>query len=472
MHQRSWWRKIVVLLMALNVIIVGFDLSYLSLRSFYLRHIPEVTRLYDPLKGIQPHPDTETYLNTARQAADRISEQGVQDPQTQHILADLRRQSRDLFEQDPFIAANKPEIFAQLSQRMTNFINARTTVEAFTQFWSPTYLQESGWQNALRFFSRQIEPLLMINYLRDLDEYGQFIDRFWMVDAWFILVFACALILSFSQINAQQSEANLGDILMQRWYDWFLVLPILRWLRVIPTVVWLHQSRTIDLERILSQLTREPAAYLADRVSMFALVRLINQLKDSVNNGDLGTFLAGSEGSYLHIGKQDKLDLILDRLLQLTLFKVMPQVRPELEQMLKHNLNRAVKTSDVYQQLEEIPGLQVLPEDVLDRLADQLVRSSYEILSDSYSDEEGKRLLEQLSSELRRSLRQELQLEISRSELRVLLADLLEEVKVNYIQRSAGSNPEAVLTETDELHQTAMRGDTEMVEEGLTRQGG
>ncbi len=451
----QWWRKGIALLMVINSLCIGFDLSYLSFRSFYLRHIPVLTQLYDPIKGIQPHPATETYLETTHKAVDRLAQKGLEDPGTQALLGDLQQQSRELFEQDPFIAANKPQIFAQLSQRVTNYIDAKTPAAAFSLLWSPEYLTETGWQSSLQFFQRQIEPLLRINYLRRLDEYGQFIDRFWILDAGFILIFSLALILYYSQLNTRRADSALGDILLRRWYDWFLILPFLRWMRVIPTIVWLHQSRVIDLERILSQITREPAAYLADRVSMFALVRLVNQLKEAVDKGDIGTLLGDSNVSYQNVGEEDKLDVILDRLIQLTLFKVLPQVQPDLEQLLRHNLNRAVKTSDIYQQLQEIPGLQGLPDDVIDQMADQLVRSTYDLLSDSYSDQQGKQLLDQLSSELRRSLRRELQQEISQSTLRILLADLLEEVKVNYIQRSAKTDPEAVLTEADQLHHTA-----------------
>ncbi len=466
MSQGKWWREGVAILMVINMIWVGFDLSYISFRSFYLQHLPALTQIYDPIKGIQPHPDTQSYLQTAEQAIEQIEQEGVNAQATQDLLKDLQQQSQELFEQDPFIAANKPEIFAQLNQRLTNYIDIKTPAAAFQTFWSTEYLSHHDLQRALEFFSRQIEPLLSLNYLRRLDEYGFFIDRFWIIDAGFIVIFTLALIFYYLQLNSRRPDAALGDILLRRWYDWFLVLPFLRWLRVIPTVVWLHQTKVIDLERILSQLTREPAAYLADRVSMFALVRLVNQLKDSVDKGDLGSLMGASTSDYRSVGEEDKLDLILDRLIQLTLFRVMPHIQPDLEGLLRHNLNRAVKKSEIYQQLGEIPGLQIFPDDVVDQLADQLVQSTYDVLSDSYADEQGKVLLDQLSKELRRSIRQELQQEISQSTLRPLLADLLEEIKINYIQRSAVSDPEAVLLEADQLHQTVTEDSPQKKPEG------
>lgn len=458
MGQGQGWRKGIAILMAINMICVGFDLSYLACRSFYLQHLPVLAQIYDPVKGIRAHPATQAYLETAHQAIEQLQQTGVDDQIPQGRLEDLRRQSQDLFEQDPFVAANKPELFAQLSQRMTNYIGAKTPAAAFQIFWSPEFLSQGDLLRDLQFFSRRIEPLLAFNYLRQLDEYGFFIDRFWIIDAGFVLIFSVALILYYSQLNERRTDGNLGDILLRRWYDGFLVLPLLRWLRIIPTIIWLHQSRVINLERILSHLTREPAAYLADRVSMFALVRLINQLKDSVDQGDLGSLLGSSEVAYHQVGEEDKLDLILDQLIQITLFRVLPQIQPDLEYVLRHTLNRAVKRSEVYRQLEEIPGMQMFPDELVNQLADQLVQSTYDVLSDSYADQQGKYLLDQLSTTMRRSLRQELQQEISQSTLKPLLVDLLEEIKVNYVQRSAGSDPEVVLSEADRLHQTLSEG--------------
>ena len=43
------------LLALVNLGFVLFDLSYVPFCNFYLRNLPRVTDVYDPIKGIEPH---------------------------------------------------------------------------------------------------------------------------------------------------------------------------------------------------------------------------------------------------------------------------------------------------------------------------------------------------------------------------------------------------------------------------------
>ena len=62
-----------------------------------------------------------------------------------------------------------------------------------------------------------------------------------------------------------------------------MLIPFWRWLRVIPVTVRLHKSGLFNLERILAQITHEPAAYISHRASTFLIVRLLNQSQDTIN---------------------------------------------------------------------------------------------------------------------------------------------------------------------------------------------
>lgn len=62
--QNLWWQKLIALIALVNLFLVIFNLSYLPLRDIYLRYTPVLTQVYDPVKGIKPHPDTEAYLQT------------------------------------------------------------------------------------------------------------------------------------------------------------------------------------------------------------------------------------------------------------------------------------------------------------------------------------------------------------------------------------------------------------------------
>ena len=58
---RSLWDLFMVWVVIINLCLILFDLTYLWLRPHYFRYLPIVTRIYDPVLGIEPHPLTEAH---------------------------------------------------------------------------------------------------------------------------------------------------------------------------------------------------------------------------------------------------------------------------------------------------------------------------------------------------------------------------------------------------------------------------
>lgn len=445
------WNRFVAIVALANLLLIMFNISYIPLRNIYLRYFPAVVALYDPVKGIQVHPETKRYLETVDTLAKELFQEGVQTEETATILASLRQQSDRLLAENPFLVSNKFGTFAKLKRRMRDFVNRPSASEAFAVFWSQEYLEQVGWPEALDFFNQKIRFWLSTSYLRDVDENGQVIDEFWRIDIFFIVFFAVNFLIR-TFWRSLQKKLSWSDVMLRRWYEGLLLLPKWRLLRVIPVSVYLHRSGLINLERILAEMTHEPAAYLADRVSVFLMVRLLNQTKDAVASGEMARMLLQS-GDYIQVSDVNKFDKITDRLLQISIYKVLPQVQPEIEDLLHYSLKGAIADSEFYQLLQQIPGFEVLPAEVIEQLANYLSQSLLEILVNSYSDLEGKKLLEQLTGDFQQKLRLELQDEATQQELQSLLADLLEELKINYIQESNDRDPEATLTEAEQLRQ-------------------
>lgn len=109
-----WWQKLIALIALINLALVLYNLSYLPLRDVYLRYTPLLVKAYDPVKGIEPHPDTEEYLQTVTRTKQEIAQKGLEADSTERLLVSLRQQSNTLVEENPFLDANKLGTFAKL----------------------------------------------------------------------------------------------------------------------------------------------------------------------------------------------------------------------------------------------------------------------------------------------------------------------------------------------------------------------
>lgn len=440
----SWRSRIVALIALINFVLVSFNLSYLPLRDIYFHRLPWLVRIYDPVKGIEPHPDTETYLQTSDRLIENIEEGPALNPV---LLASLRQQSIYLIEENPFLASNKQGTFAKLKHRMEYRLQTRSAKVAFNQFWSEEYLQ-TDISRELAFFNDKIKPLLEVNYYRRTDANGMYLDRFWRIDIWFIIFFGIEYLVRTSLV-ARRDKLSWLNALLRYWYDALMCLPFWRWLRIIPVTVRLHKTKLFNLEGILRQITYEPAAYISQRASMFTIVRLLNQSQEIISSGAIADTLLSSEG--IKVGDGDKIDKIVDRLISLTIFQVLPQVQPDLEDLLRYSLKEALQESDLYQTVRAIPGLDNLPTGAIEQLADYLAQATYDVLNNSYTNAEGKILFNRLSKNFSDVLGRQIQNQATQSEIQILLLDLLEEWKLNYIKNAQQRDPEQTLAEAEQI---------------------
>ena len=90
-----------------NLGLVLFDLSYIPWRDFYLRNFPPgLTQVYDPIKGIEPHRETQNYLEAVNALKEQVSQTGLQSKQVETQLQELRRLSVEMIQNNPFQQAN------------------------------------------------------------------------------------------------------------------------------------------------------------------------------------------------------------------------------------------------------------------------------------------------------------------------------------------------------------------------------
>lgn len=171
-------------------------------------------------------------------------------------------------------------------------MDTRSAIDAFSRFWTEEYWKQAGTEPTLKFWQGKIEPLFKINFYRHIDENGIYVDYFWRIDLLFVICLAINYLTETWWLARQREDLGWGNMLLRHWYDTIFLLPFWRWLRVISVGIRLHKSQLINLGGILAQITHEPVAYISQRASMFAIVRLLNQTQEIVASEEVvGGFL-------------------------------------------------------------------------------------------------------------------------------------------------------------------------------------
>jgi hypothetical protein len=446
---RKRWHQGVVLVILLNLVLVGFNLTYISLRGIYLKYLPTFVRIYDPVKGISPHPVTQHYLETVHQLRQEIAQEGLSSEASQETIQDLNEQGTSLIEENPFIESGQASVAAKLNRRMRGYVGTVSTQQAFQTFWTTEYLDQVGWDTANQFLRNEIEPLLQRGYYRETLPTGQFIDYFGLIDVWFIVFFGVEFLGRTFVLSRRRSEVSWDKAIARRWYELPLVLPFWQWMRILPLFVRLHRTDVFKVDKLIGQITHEPMAYLSERASQYLLVQLIGQTQESVQQGTL--FAESSSDGKVIIGDRNKIDLIADQLIKITVMRVVPTIRPEIEEVLRHSMERALTTSDLYESVKGIPGLDTMPESALNSISNYLAEATCTVLEESYADQEGRLLLDQLSQNFRQALKQELQDQAASQQIQVMLINLLEEIKINYIQGTQQRDPEVTMNQVESI---------------------
>jgi hypothetical protein len=451
--KNNWLNKLIAIIALINYGLVVFDVTYLPVRNFYWQFFPSLIQLYDPVKAIEPHRETQNYLNRVNQLEAQIEQTGLSSPQSEAILNELQILSYRLIEDNPFQAGDRSRVLAKIKNEVRIRVGEESARDAFTIFWSQDYLTRAGWQQELNFFNTELRPLIAPNYYRDIDRFGLFIDYFWLIDLPFIILFALDIIIRTYQISSRNPELTWLEAILRRWYDFFLVLPFVRLLRIIPVTMRLYQTGLLDLKPFRKQLNYDFAITFAEELTELIGIQIINQMQDYIRQGDLARWLfhPESRSPYIQIGNRNEAKVIASRLVNISVYDVLPQIQPDVEALLHHSLESTFNQSVVYQQIQKVPGLSNLPTQLTEQLVKNISQTAYDNLIKAFEDPVGAQLTNRLITNFRDALEIELQKQHNLEEFETLLVDMLEEIKINYVKRIQAKGIEKVLAEVGQL---------------------
>jgi len=450
-----------------NLSLVLFDISYVPWRDFYFRQLPVLTQVYDPFKGITPHRETQKYLETLEELKNQVVQTGLPSPQVAAELQEINNLSANMIDEDPFRLASKSGTLEKIKDRMRDRTPnpQQSAKQSFKTFWSPEYLNKQGWQQEIKWFDAKIKPLIATNYYRAIGENGEFTDNFWQIDLPFIAIFAIEFLARTYFISRRHRSVSWRAAMLWRWYDIFMLLPFWRLLRLLPVTIRIHQAKMPDLQPIRTQISRGFVANFAQELTEVVVIQLINQMQQSITTGELARQLFQSQKQpYLDINNINEIEAIATHLVQITVYKVLPQLQPDLEALLRYNIELFLKQSPLYQGWKQVPGLGNLPAQLAEQLVAELSKlvtlgpqDAYEAFKIASEDPVGTKLSTQLVQHFGQALGAELQQQQTWQEIQLLLCDFLEEFKINYIQRLSEEDFEKILEQAKELQRIAPR---------------
>lgn len=478
--------KLMALVSLTNLGVVAFDLTYVPLRDIWLNGvitvgnftvgpyeydgyritiIPKALRekviQYDVVKGIEPYRDTQQYLDTVEELEKNIEEFGLDAPETLETLSILRELSAQMISEDPFQLANKSGNLERIKNMMRDrmedpVLNPRGSATiSFESFWDIDHL-EGQVEEELNFFNEEIAPLINTNYFRPIGENGQFVDYFGLIDFPFIAILFVDFMVRSFVISLRHNGIKIQDAIFWRWYDLIFFLPILRWLRIIPVSIRLDESKLICLTTIKRQASQGFVASIAGDITEVIVLRLVNQLQHFIKDGYIEDFLSPDQNAreYINFNNTDEIAEITKLIVDLAANQVLPEIRPEVEDLLNYVIEKSIVESPAYQNIAHLPGLETLPQSLSQRVSKQLyqtlLNTVQELLkSDPVFDEHLNKIITKSGATLTLSVGAKHNLEVVES----LLYDLLEEIKINYVRKLSDEEVEALLDETRALRE-------------------
>lgn len=374
------WDRFVAIWAGVNLLWVAFDLSYVPLRSFWLQRnlyplpgiplvmplgvLPDLTPWVDPIKGIEPHRETQAYLDrfNALERAMAPSGNGPLTPLQRQLLARQAELTVGLIDSNPFLASNSSGTLEKIKSRLRQRADRDSAKAAAQQLLSPAWLNSNAWSQEQRFWRQQILPLVATNYWRSVDENGRPTDHVWRIDLLlFQSVFVLDIALRVIRLRRRLPGLSWRDAVLRRWIDLPLLLPFWRWLRLVPVLERLQGSRLINIEPLRAVISRAVVALLALELFEVLALQLLDGSQSLIRSRQWPQRIRALR-SHQSVGSADDQEVVaLVRIWgPLLLSQVAPRLAPELQGLLSYTLRQSLQGSMLPPPLRQLePLLQV-----------------------------------------------------------------------------------------------------------------
>lgn len=384
------WDGLMVYLAVLNILLIGFDLTYMWARPFYVHRLPWVARIYDPVKGVVPHPETERYVELA-DAARRQWEEGAEPRTLRPVLKELRQRSLALLEEDPFRLGDPDHLLriehlalSAAGLPSTDIVDRGAVRAAMRGFFSPG--PELG--ERFELYAGEMRPLLVANHFRLRNRDGEVRDRFWLLDLPFLVLFAAELVVAWSLAARRRTYRRWYHYGLFHWYDVLGLVPWLRVFRVFRIASLYLRLRRSDLTRVgddpVSRAVARVSSIVAEEISDMVTLRILSSAQQRIREGVYADIVRSALRPRMAALREEIVsnlgELLADR-----------RLRGELREFLRLNLEHSLASAPA---LAAVPAPARLKRALVEAIGLAVWDSIVETLSDTLESEQGRRALD------------------------------------------------------------------------------
>jgi hypothetical protein len=381
-----------IYLALVNVFLIGFDFTYLWLRPTYFDYLPLVVEVYDPVKGIEPHPLTARYLGRVDHLSAAVAA-GSPEPVIEADQAELRELSRRLLATDPFDRSGQSRNLGRLEARLRTYfeglgIRVFGGADAFERLWAAG----PGLAERLAFFERQLRPLLAVNYHRDYDLDGDFVDRGWLVDLPFLVVFTIEFYARWLLALRRRTYPRWFFFPIFHWYDLLGIVPLpqfrlFRLFRVASIYVRLYRSeRTGVGSDPLSRTVKYFANIINEEISDMVSLRILSESQQEIRSGTHRRIIRA-------VIEPRREALARELTLRMRDVLANAEVRDKVRAFLDANLKSSVENAEA---LRRIPLRNSIVRPLVETIGTLIFDAIVETLAGTLETEEGRELLQDM----------------------------------------------------------------------------
>jgi len=395
---RLLWDLFMVWVALINLGMIAFDLTYLWLRPVYFHYLPVVTRIYDPVKGIEPHPLTEQFLEEL-DAAKRLAVLAPSSPELAQRLDALATLTRRMLLENPFERAGlghnldllKQAIARSTGVRVTDLEDVETMSRAVAAVWSGT---PSEIQERLERIDRKLRPLLRENYFREFDRNGQLVDHFWILDLPFLILFWIEFMVRWVIAIRRRTYARWFFFPIFNWYDVLGLVPVayLRVFRLLRLASMYMRLRRSELSNVGKDVISRSVAYISnivtEEVSDRVAIRILDEFAEEIEDGTHRRIVQEVVGTRRH-----EIEAVLADQVQGLLTD--DEILASLRSLLRLNLDHAVERSEA---LQAVPVPNAVLRPIVRGVGDVLLDATLETVRATLDTAEGREAVQSVAT--------------------------------------------------------------------------